>query len=253
MWELALPIAQTLYGAFQTIQANKRLKRLRNENIEYKATPETQNILGVAASNARHGFTEAEKAAVFQNFAAQAAKSYRLGMARAGNSMSNAIAASNAIANSGNFNNFAAQDANQQRQNQQIYNNLVAQDQRRADMNTEMAYRNNVMAQQAYGQAGKQGVDNIMSGIQMGSMLPFGGIKNGVDITKMESLGTPSSIPTTDSKNLMLRRNNPYGAALRQHNLNNYINENISPYNAPDYPINAPYNSFWNQFLNPNE
>lgn len=246
MWELALPIAQTLYGAFQTIQANKRLKRLRNENIEYKATPETQNILGVAASNARHGFTEAEKAAVFQNFAAQAAKSYRLGMARAGNSMSNAIAASNAIANSGNFNNFAAQDANQQRQNQQIYNNLVAQDQRRADMNTEMAYRNNVMAQQAYGQAGKQGVDNIMSGIQMGSMLggSGGGLgKTGVPMIKAQPIGTPSLGVTTINQGAnddMLVRENPYIQG------GGYV-----PYKQ-NYGF-APYNSFWNQFLNPNE
>lgn len=249
MWELALPIAQTLYGAFQTIQANKRLKRLRNENIEYKATPETQNILGVAASNARHGFTEAEKAAVFQNFAAQAAKSYRLGMARAGNSMSNAIAASNAIANSGNFNNFAAQDANQQRQNQQIYNNLVAQDQRRADMNTEMAYRNNVMAQQAYGQAGKQGVDNIMSGIQMGSMLG----------------GNASGLGKTGAKGAILGGVNQSSGwsnnAVQKPSLESFIQQNVSPYNAAEYPVDAPYNnqifapynSFWNQFLNPNE
>ena len=106
-WMALLPIAQTLYGGFQSIRANQKLKKLRNENIEYKATPETKNILGVAAANARHGFTEAQKAAVFQNFAAQTAKSYRMGMARAGNSLSNAIGASNDIANSNNFNNWS--------------------------------------------------------------------------------------------------------------------------------------------------
>ena len=223
-WMALLPIAQTLYGGFQSIRANQKLKKLRNENIEYKATPETKNILGVAAANARHGFTEAQKADIFQRFAAQTAKSYRMGMARAGNSLSNAIGASNDIANSNNFNNFAAQDANQQRQNQQVYNGLVGQEQQMANQNTAMAAHNNQMAQQAYGMAGQHGMDNIFTGIQMGSML-LG--KNGnSDGTATDvvapTIGTPTNYQGVSRDNM----GNVYGKV-------------------------APYNSFWNQFYKP--
>lgn len=171
MWELALPAAQMIYGGFQSLKANKELKKLANQDISYQSTPETKQLLGVTRDNAMHGYSAAEKAAFLQNVAANGAKAYRLGMSRAGNSLSNAIGASNQISNSQAMNQFAANDAQQQRQNQNIYAGMVAQDQNRANMNTQLEANNNRMAQQAFGQAQKQGVENIFSGMQMGTMV----------------------------------------------------------------------------------
>lgn len=168
---LALPIAATIYGGFQALKANKELKKLAKEDISYKSTPATRNVLGMSAANAKHGYTAAEKTAFLQQVAANTAKSYRLGTARAGNSMSNVIGASNQIANGQAFNQFEAADANQQRQNQNIYNNMVAQEQGRANQNTAMEFQNNQLSQRAYGQAQQQGVNNIFTGLQMASMV----------------------------------------------------------------------------------
>lgn len=171
MWELLLPAAQTIYGGFQALKANSELKKLRNQDISYQATPETQKILGIARDNAMHGYSEAEKQAFLQTVAANSAKAYRMGMSRAGNSLSNAIGASNQIANSQAMNQFAANDANLQRQNQNIYFGQVGQDQNRANMNTQMEVNNNRMAQQAFGNAQSQGVENAFGGMQMASMV----------------------------------------------------------------------------------
>ena len=171
MWQLAIPIVQMLYSVFQSIKANKELKKLGNEDISYKATPESQYLLGLTKNNAQHGYSAAEKAAFLQTVAANTAKSYRLGMNRAGNSLSNVIGASNNIANSNAMNQFAAQDAQLKRQNQGIYAGQVAQEQNRANQNTAMQFQQNQMAQRAWGQAGQQGVNNIFSGAQMGSTL----------------------------------------------------------------------------------
>lgn len=166
-----LPIAQMLYGGFQQIKANQELKKLAKQDISYKATPNSNYLLGLSRDNINHGYTAAEKAAFMQTVAGNTAKAYRVGMGRAGNSLSSVIGASNNIANSQAMNQFAAQDANQQRANQQIYAGQVAQEQSRANQNTAMEFQQNNMAQRAWGQAGQNGVNNIMSGLQMGSML----------------------------------------------------------------------------------
>lgn len=171
MYELILPAAQTIFGGFQALKSNSELKKLRNEDISYQATPETQKILGMARDNAMHGYSEAEKQAFLQTVAGNSAKAYRMGMSRAGNSLSNAIGASNQIANGQAMNQFAANDANLQRQNQNIYFGQVGQEQNRANMNTQMEVNNNRMAQQSYGNAMSQGIENAFGGLQMGTMV----------------------------------------------------------------------------------
>lgn len=267
MWELALPAAQLLVGAFQKIKSNRELKKLENEDISFKATPESRTIMGIAKADAAHGYNAAQKAAFLQNVASNTAKSYRLGMARAGNSLSNAIGASNNIANSQAMNQFAAQDAALQRSNQGVYNNLVAQDQQRANMNTQNELRNNQMAQQAYGMAGQQGTDNIMSALQMGSMVagglgkggaPSGGAGN--QMFSMQPFGAPV-LPQQEQGGMGLEYKNPYtnnipltNMAAQQPNApfgqiqknNPYLGTSVNP----QFRQVQPYNSFWTQFLN---
>ncbi len=168
---LALPLAQMIYGGFQSIKANKELKKLGNQDISYKGTPDSRYLLGLTRDNAQHGYSAAEKAAFLQTVAGNTARSYRLGMNRAGNSMSNAIGASNQIANSNAMNQFAAQDAQLQRSNQGVYAGQVAADQNRANQNTSMEFQQNNMGQRAYGQAANMGVNNIATGLEMGAML----------------------------------------------------------------------------------
>jgi len=259
---LALPIAQAIFGGFQKIKANKELRKLQNEDISYNATPETRSVLGVARNNARHGYSAAEKAAFFQNVAANTAKSYRLGMARAGNSLSNAIGASNQIALSNSMNQFAAQDAGLQRQNQAVYNNLVAQDQQRANMNTGLEARNNQMAQQAYGTASSQGNDNIMTAIQMGSMVaPYlmGGKQpqqpNMPMIPASTTVQQPMQLPTNNVQPQLDYRN-PYSNNIPLTPMTNQQQipasqlqlQRDNPYKQNTGLQFTPYSTFWDEF-----
>lgn len=170
----ALPIAQSLYGIFQTIKANQELKKLGKEDISYKGTPDSKYLLGLSRDNIQHGYSAAEKAAFLQTVAGNTAKAYRLGMGRAGNSLSSVIGASNDIANSNAMNQFAASDAQQRRANQGIYAGQVAQDQSRENQNTAMQFQQNQRGQMAWGQAMQQGINNVGAGLQMGSMLMGG-------------------------------------------------------------------------------
>lgn len=92
-------------------------------------------------------------------------------MNRAGNSMSNAIGASNQIANSNAINQFAAQDAQLQRSNEGVYAGQVAQDQTRDNQNTSLEWQQNQLGQRAWGATGQTGVDNVSTALQMGAML----------------------------------------------------------------------------------
>lgn len=218
-----LPAAQMLYGAFQAIKSNSELKKLRNQDISYQATPETQKILGMARDNAMHGYSEAEKQAFLQTVAGNSAKAYRMGMSRAGNSLSNAIGASNQIANGQAMNQFAANDANLQRQNQNIYFGQVGQEQNRQNMNTAMEVNNNRMAQQSYGNAMSQGIENAFGGLQMGTM-----VAEDIWGKKDPNSGTP------DPNVYMGQPQMQYGQQFYG-----------SPYNVP-YP---PMNSIWNPYF----
>jgi len=256
MYELALPVAQALYGGFQAIKAHNELNKLRKEDLSYQATPQTRNILGVAGANAQHGYTEAEKAAFLQQVASNTAKAYRLGMSRAGNSMSNAIGASNQIANGQAFNQFAAQDANQQRQNQGIYNNLVGQDQSRANMNTQYAMHNNQMAQHAFGQAQQQGVNNIFGALQMGSMIAgqgggaAGGFGNkGAMNFANGAVQGVANVQQPQYQN-QVPQFNPAYPMYGKPTFNQYMQQNVNPYNAPYYQVEAPYNNMWSPYFN---
>ena len=238
MWELALPAAQMIYGGFQALKANSELKKLRNQDISYQATPETQKILGIARDNAMHGYSEAEKQAFLQTVAANSAKAYRMGMSRAGNSLSNAIGASNQIANSQAMNQFAANDANLQRQNQNIYFGQVGQDQNRANMNTQMEVNNNRMAQQAFGNAQSQGVENAFGGMQMASMVADG---NG-----WGQKGNPNGSVNSGTPNTPLNYANDIS-----------MNPNKTQYGqqwqANPYNVQAPQiNSIWSPFFGGN-
>jgi len=266
---LALPAAQMIFGAFQKIKANKELKKLGNEDISFEATPESKTIMGIAKADAQRGYNAAQRGAFLQQVASNTAKSYRLGMQRAGNSLSNAISASNNIANSQAFNQFAAQDAALQRQNQGVYNNLVAQDQQRANMNTQNEIRNNQMAQQAYGMAGMQGNENIMTAIQMGSMVApslLGGGGNqgaGTPMLNAPMIQTPTIAGGTNNMGIEYRNpytNNtpltPLTPNIVQNNSSAQFQKN-NPYlgtsQNPQYQQQRKYDSFWSSLLNGTE
>lgn len=205
---LILPAASLLYGAFQSWRSHRQLKKLAKQNFEYKATPESKMLLGIAHDNTQHGFNAAQRGAFTTANAGNIAKSYRVGTTRFGNNAANIIGAGNDISNSNAWNQFANADANQQRMNQGIYAQLVAQEQSRQNQNVNMGYQNNIRAQQAFGMAGQQGINNIGTGLQMGSMVLGNMGKDGTNNTQ----GATGYTPTYEyGKPVMTPRPTQYG------------------------------------------
>lgn len=249
MWQLALPIAQSIYGAFQSIKSKRELDKLAKENIRYSMTPANRNLLGETQANSQHGFDDAQHAAFLNEVASNGAKAYRNSVSRAGGNMANVIGAGINMADNSAFNQYASNNANMQRANLGQYIGRVDNEQNLQNMNTNMEYQNNVLGQRAWGQAGQDGIANIMSGIQMGSMAGYD-MQNEKNGNSTSGVGSTVGIGNNNNTTQYFNPNFRPQSRFRWQNPNAI---GANPYNTTPYNQNytAPYNNtFWDFYGN---
>lgn len=170
---LAIPIAaagaKLALGAYQTISANNKLKRL-GKMPEYDITPEQRSSQIRAEKMAKFGYSPQEAAAFEQSLARSGNTSFQRGMTIGGGGVSQAL---NAAINSNNINarlGFAADNARLKRQNIQYADQRgdIISNQRNRGTAQKLAYR--LAVEQALGGAKSQGQLNMVESV---SDLPY--------------------------------------------------------------------------------
>lgn len=165
---LAIPIAaagaKLAFGAYQTYNANKRLKNL-GAMPEYELTPEMINSQKRAERMARTGYTPQESASFYQRLARGNRTAFQRGLSIGGGGISQALNSAVLANNIGANLDFTANDAALKRRNIQYADQRgdVITGQRNKNVYQQLAYR--MMLEQALGQAKSQGQMNMVESI----------------------------------------------------------------------------------------
>lgn len=163
---VGLGAIQTGVGAYQAIQANKKLKELESQPLASLAvSPELQQAYQRSLKMAEMGFTPEQSAAYHSNVGTQQNTAYRNATDRSGGNLSQAINAGLQSQNIMAENQFASEDADKRMRNIQYADNLARQiqDQRNIESQANRQYRMN--QEQQYGLAQKTGIENVLGGV----------------------------------------------------------------------------------------
>lgn len=159
----ALAGAQALYGIYQSERARKQAAQLQ-EPKGYEITPEQRTSYERAQQMAKMGYTPEERAQFYQNIAAQQNLGYSRAMRSAqGNQWAGAILAGVQAPRYGAMSDFAARDAALRRQNIRYADQLGADISAQRNRETSRLQQRYQMLQTAYGQAQRQGIQNVMN------------------------------------------------------------------------------------------
>lgn len=157
---------QFLGGMFQKHKSDQALNELaRNKPAGYDVTPEQQSAYDRAQGLANSGYTQDEKSSFMQNLARQNNASYSRSFAQGGNTLAGAIRAGINYGNVGALNTFAAQDAQLHRSNIRYADQMGQGITNQRNMNTRQNLAEYMQKQQAYGQASKQGSQNMFNAV----------------------------------------------------------------------------------------
>lgn len=184
---MAVGIASLVLGAVQT---GVGLYKLSQEGDAPTAgiTPEMKAAYARAEQRAKSGFSPQEKAAYESSLATAGNTAYRRGVDMGGGSMAQALRAGINAQQLGARNQFAATDAQLQRENIRYADSLAQQIQSQKNLQTAQELQQYNQRQQAYGQALQSGLGNIagslnatqalnsnMGGVQTEPLAPVGG------------------------------------------------------------------------------
>lgn len=178
-------IASLVLGAVQT---GVGLYKLSQEGDAPTAgiTPEMKAAYARANDRAKAGFTPQEKAAYNQSLATAGNTAYRRGVDMSGGSLAGALRAGINAQQLGARNQFAATDAQLQRENIRYADSLAQQMQSQKNLQTAQELQQYNQRQQAYGQAMQSGLSNIT-----GSLNATQALNSGANTPQTESLGGP--------------------------------------------------------------
>jgi hypothetical protein len=174
----ALAGAQALYGIYQSERARKQAEAMK-EPGGYEITPEQRTAYERAQEMAKSGYTPEERGQFMQNIAQQQNLGYQRAMRGAqGNQWAGAVLAGVQAPKYGAMADFAARDAALRRQNIRYADQLGADISAQRNRETSRAQSEYSLLQQAYGQARKQGIQNVMNAAWMvGSYMNPKGLK----------------------------------------------------------------------------
>ncbi len=159
MWLAAIPAA---IGLAQSAVGFANLSKLSKQKLPmYQETPEMMASRARANQMAQGGFTTAEQNAFDSRMAQQGNQRYRLGVTQGGGNLSSAINAGINYGNIGAQQQFAAQDAQLQRQNIKYADSFSQYVQNLANMNTSYMQQRRAQQEQAAGGAAQTGLNNI--------------------------------------------------------------------------------------------
>ncbi len=154
-------------GAYQTYQGQKGLKELAKQQMpQYTISPEQQQYYDVVKNRAQYGFDPNEIAAFKQNVAQQQNTGFQQGVQMAGGNLAQAISNGLGAQKLNSFNQFAAQDSQQKRENIGLWGQSVGAMQGQNNLINEQRIQHRYRQEQAYGGALQAGLSNIASSAQ---------------------------------------------------------------------------------------
>lgn len=241
MWLSAIPAA---IGLAQSAVGFANLSKLSKQKLPmYQETPEMMASRARANQMAQGGFTTAEQNAFDSRMAQQGNQRYRLGVTQGGGNLSSAINAGINYGNIGAQQQFAAQDAQLQRQNIKYADSFSQYVQNLANMNTSYMQQRRAQQEQAAGGAAQTGLNNIAGAAAMAN---FGaGNKVTPDGTTADTSGT---VEGALAQNMLGTQQTGWGGMGRPNTgwgTNSYQLNNYGT--APDgSPINTQFRPFGN-------
>ncbi len=165
MWMAAIPAA---IGLAQSAVGFANLNKLSKQKLPmYQQTPEMMASAARANQMAQGGFTSAEQGAFDARMAQQGNQRYRLAATQGGGNLASAINAGIQYGNIGAQQQFAAQDAQLQRQNIKYADSFSQYAQNLANMNTSYMQQRRAQQEQAAGGAAQTGLNNIAGAAAM--------------------------------------------------------------------------------------
>ena len=188
---------------------------------DLQMTSEMQAALRRSQEMAKQGYTQQEIANYMQSLQRMNNQRYRMGVNRAGQSLSNAVAAASNYGNIGGLNQFTTGDAAERRANIHYSDILAGKTQNIADMNNARHWQLWNQKEQAYGGLMQTGLNNAIIGA--------GNINYGNNTTNDPNTVDGLGYRGSDNRNFKLDYSRPQ------------LGQNYG-YNGMDY---APYNNNW--------
>lgn len=154
-------------GFIQWLNSKKALKELaKTPDPQYKLNSGVQNSIAEADRNRYQGFSAAERNAFDADLTRQNNTAYQRGINQAPQ-LSGAVSAAINGMNQNALLRYAAMDAEMRRKNLQYSDQLRGQGQVIDNLNTGVAIDRRRAAEQAYGNAGRVGSENIVNGLTL--------------------------------------------------------------------------------------
>ena len=166
----AATAANMVHGLVQEQQAKKGLRSLVKP-AGYDITPEQRGSYDAARKNAMSGFSGAERAAYLGNLASRNNAGYSRAMKFGGNGLAGAIQSGINYGNARALNDFAAQDAANQRANMRYADSRGDVISGQRNRQTQLANQNYNQQPAAYGGAIRAGKENFWNSLNLFSAL----------------------------------------------------------------------------------